>query len=229
MDQRPLLSGQPLSPSTILSERTQCSSAAPCLFSASIFNNSTAKNQNRIYEPEKPEKNPLVGATVHLKGKMGEKKITTVRLLFFFFLTPRQKHRAHSDPHLQLCYGSTAALTRTPRGGSDPPGPHRPRPLPVAPSRLPAASPGAPQPPGPGSDLCDGGGRAAAKAPPRCPTAAGAGPAEQAARRERPGFRRGAHPPPGGGGEGAPGPHGGEGDGRRGAAGPRGGNGALGR
>lgn len=84
MDQRPLLSGQPLSPSTILSERTQCSSAAPCLFSASIFNNSTAKNQNRIYEPEKPEKNPLVGATVHLKGKMGEKKITTMRLLFFF-------------------------------------------------------------------------------------------------------------------------------------------------
>lgn len=75
-----------------------------------------------------------------------------------------------------------------------------------------------PPAPSPRTDLCHGGGRAAAGDPPRFPAAAGAAPAGRAARRERPGFRSGAHPP-GGGGEGArglPAPeHGGDGDRRR--------------
>ncbi|XP_063255920.1 collagen alpha-1(I) chain-like [Prinia subflava] len=95
-----------------------------------------------------------------------------------------------------------------------------------APPRGPRANPprgshalGPPPPaPSPHTDLCHGGGRAAAGDPPRFPAAAGAAPAGRAARRERPGFRSGAHPP-GGGGEGArglPAPgHGGDGDRRR--------------
>lgn len=145
---------------------------------------------------------------------MGGKIITTHSLFSFFLFLSLDRNTVRILTHT---YGSATAAPRL----SDPQDS-------AAPSRLPAAQPGPARPPGPGPDLCDGGGRAAARAPPHCPAVAGAGPAEQAARRERPGFRRGAHPPPGGGGERAPGPHGGEGDGKRGAAGRRGGGGALG-